>query len=85
MHHFSITRYLVLRTDISDDSDYQPELRKHFRDIDDAYAFIKADMTDYSARHNIEPDFCAFKAYSDEQGVGAVWHLQPLDLSLTVG
>jgi hypothetical protein len=84
MHHFSITRYVVLRTDISDSSDYLPEIRKHFKDIDDAYAFIRSDMEQYSAEHKIEADFDNFKVYSD-CGEGAVWHLQPLDLSLTIG
>lgn len=84
MHHFSITRYIVLRTDISDNSDYLPEIRKHFRDIDDAYAFIKSDMEQYCAEHKVEADFASFRAYSDE-GEGAVWNLQPLDLSLSIG
>lgn len=84
MHHFSITRYLVLRTDISDNSDYLPEIRKHFSDIDEAYTFIKSDMEQYSAKHNIEADFANFRVYSDS-GEGAVWHLQPLDLALTIG
>jgi hypothetical protein len=84
MHHFSITRYIVLRTDISDNSDYLPEIRKHFRDIDDAYAFIKSDMEQYSAKQGIEADFANFRVYSDS-GEGAVWHLQPLDLNLTIG